>query len=198
MRERLNKVKLNIKNNKGFSIAEMLIAFALLSVVAICVFGAVTAGGNMFTRVDNDINIQFKSQTAMTQFQEQFMSCSTAITKMDGNVIYFSDSEKVYALRYDEDESKIYFGSSPISGAKANLPSNITAPLCSDVSGFNVTVNTTSSDIAGSVKVNLTITSGGKSYPTSQIFTFRNRPVYIKDAAEDGSYLNALVDTITA
>ncbi len=195
MRRELYKVKLNIKNNKGFSLAEMVVAFALLAFVAICVFGAVTAGGNMFTRVNEDVNLQYKSQTAMTQFQECFMPCSTAITKMEDGTVYFSDSEKVYALKYYE--GVISYASCEISSAKADLPTKTMAPLCSDVSAFKVTVNTPSGNIAGSVKVELTVSSGGKSYSTSQIFSFRNEPVYIKDAG-DGGYLNTLVDTITA
>ena len=193
---KLNRLKQNIKNNKGFSLGELLVAFALLSLVAFGVMMMLSAGTNMFTRTNQQINLQYKSQTAMAQFQQYFMACSSGITKQEDGLVYFSDDDTVYAFRYNDTDGSIYFASAPVSSAKTSLTAEkITDPLCSGVSAFTVTV-IAAGDSASSVSVSLTVADDDKSFATNQVFTFRNRPVYIKDKGES-TYLNTLVDTLT-
>ncbi len=225
------------RSNTGFSLAELIIAFALLSLVMITVIATVSAGSNIYTTTSRQINLQYKSQTAMAQFQQYFMMCSAGITKQDdgasevaddsddsedpedpegpaedpaepaddaeesgyGNsVIYFADGDTVYAFRLDTSDNKIYFSSSPISSAKTQLNNFTGDPFCSDVSGFVAEIiPSLSGDNASAVKLTLTVSDGNKQFSTSQIFSFRNPPVYIKEKGESESYLDALVDTLS-
>lgn len=192
------------KNNKGFSLVELIISFALLGVVAIGVFMVMSAGSNMFTSVDRQINVQYKSQTAMSQFQQYFMACSKGITVYDyeGNgIIYFDNGDEVCAFRYDSGGKAIYFGSAGTSSAKTDLTADkITDPFCSGVEGFSLTVlNQGSGANAQSIRVDLTVAdNSGKTYNSNQIFSFRNRPVYVSAPAdEESTLLDTYVDTIT-
>lgn len=191
------------KNNKGYSLVELIVSFALLAIVALAVLMVMNAGSNMFNSVDNEIDVQYKSQAAMSQFQQYFLGCSKAIcaTTSDG-VTYFADSKTVYAFRYSESDEKIYFASadydfgdtSSVSNVlTAMKPENITDPFCSDVTAFTASV-TTSAKNAQSVRLTLTVKNdGNKTAETSQVFTFRNTPSYISAPAEDKTMLETLI-----
>ncbi|MBR0112182.1 MAG: prepilin-type N-terminal cleavage/methylation domain-containing protein [Clostridia bacterium] len=249
MKKKIKQFNRFARSNTGFSLAELIIAFALLSLVMIAVIATVSAGSNIFTTTSRQINLQYKSQAAMAQFQQYFMMCSAGITKQDdgtseaadgsdgsgdsgdpdnpgnpddpgdpGNpgedpsesddgaeepgksnsVIYFADGSTVYAFRFDAGDNKIYFSSSPLSTAKTKLKDFTGDPFCSDVSGFVAEIiPSLSGDNASAVKLTLIVSDGNKSFSTSQVFSFRNPAVYIKDKGESESYLAALVDTLT-
>ncbi len=200
MKSKIIQLKKNLRGNKGFSLGELLIAFALLSLVAIGVMATISAGTNLYTTTNKQVNLQYKSQTALAQFQQYFMDCSTGITKQDDDVIYFSNEDTVYAFRLDADTNKVYFASSPVSSAATALIKNkITDPFCSDVSALTIEVYPLPSqdDRAGSVKITLTVVDGERSFSTNQIFSFRNNPVYIRNTDDGSSYLSTLIDTLS-
>lgn len=204
-------------NNKGFSLVELIISFALLGVVAIGVFMVMSAGSNMFTSVDRQINVQYKSQTAMAQFQQYFMGCSKGITVYDyeGNhAIYFADNTGFYAFFYDttaenpehKEEDKVWFKEVDYADAVADTDSlsgySGYSLFCSDVSDFNIEVFSTVDNgvrIAQSVRITLTVfDDNGKEFETSQLFSFRAKPVYIDAPVdEDSTIVDTLVSTLT-
>lgn len=174
-----------LRKNKGFSLVELIIAFSLLSIIAMAVLAVMNAGTNMFTSVDRELNLQNKSQNAMTQFQQYFMGCSKAICNTDGDITYFAGNNKVYAIK--KDGSNLYFGESDTASAATLTADNITDPFCSDVDNFSVAI-ISNRDKATSIKVTLTLKDeSGKTYTASQIFSLRNQPVHIKepDTSED-------------
>ncbi len=193
MFKRFKKLKKCIKNNGGFTIAELLVTMALFSLVAVGVMVMMSAGGNMFNRTNTQINLQYKSQNSMSQFQQYFMSCSTGICRQENGIIYFSDSENVYAFKFDENQNKIFFGQAPIGTASVELSAeNIADPFASGVSSFTADVSASSDTVASSVKITLTFEEAGKSYTASQVFAFRGKPVYIGSGS-----LQELVETLT-
>ena len=70
-------------NNKGYSLMELIVSFAILGFVAIAVLSVMNAGTSMFNTVDSEINLQSKSQIAMAQFQQYFIGCSQGICVQD-------------------------------------------------------------------------------------------------------------------
>lgn len=185
----MNLIK-KLKQNKGFSLVELIVAFAILSIVSLTVLMVMNAGTNMFTTVDKQINIQYKSQAAMAQFQQYFMGCSKAICKTDDdNITWFADDKNVYAIKFSD--GKLYFKQATYIQAATLTAADVTDPLCSDVGDFTATIINKGST-ATSVKISLTITDNtGKSYTANQVFSFRNSPVYVKesDSEVEGSTL---------
>ena len=138
-------------NNKGYSLMELIVSFAILGFVAIAVLSVMNAGTSMFNTVDSEINLQSKSQITMAQFQQYFIGCSQGICvqdfssleaeesssatsttestetteenqDIDGDfVAYVVDENTVYAFRFCEEEQKIYFGESTIANAGTEL-----------------------------------------------------------------------------
>lgn len=215
------------KNNKGYSLMELIVSFAILGFVAIAVLTIMNAGTSMFSSVDSEINLQSKSQIAMAQFQQYFLSCKGicvedySITEaeeessaeestteanteenqdIDGDfVVYVVNEEKVYAFRFCEEEQKIFFGEAPITTAATDLVlDKITDPFCSDVADFGVKV-IHSGDNAKSAKITLTVTSGkgSKTYTTSQNFSFRNKSLYVGTADNNLTKLQTMINTLT-
>ena len=193
MNKSIKEFKQKLNNNKGLSIAELIISFSLLAVVALGVMMILSAGTNMFTRIDSEINLQYKSQTAMAQFQQFFMNCSAGITKMDSNgVIYLCDDKKVYALRFDPEANEIYYGEQekPDESGVDSVVLNPADILCSDVESFKANVVPASKGGgAGYVRLELILSNGRHSFTASQVYSFRNRPhIY----ADYDSFINGV------
>ena len=186
----LIKIKKKTADNSGFSIAEFLVAAALLSMVVFTTVMLMSAGSNMFTVTNKLINLQYKSQTAMSQFQQYFMGADGGVTE-DGNTYYIADKadNKIIAFEYNAADSALYL----ISVSKDAFVSNGYSlegfdrqPLCTGVSGFNVETRATAwpvsleySKQATSASITLELTQQDKQYTANQIYSFRNTICYI-------------------
>ncbi|MCR5421981.1 MAG: prepilin-type N-terminal cleavage/methylation domain-containing protein [Lachnospiraceae bacterium] len=58
------------RNNKGFSLVELLIAVAIAAIVGASVFGFMTVGAKTFGVTSTDVNIQNEAQLAFNQIQD--------------------------------------------------------------------------------------------------------------------------------
>ena len=68
------------KDNKGFSLIELVIAIALLGIVSAMLLNFMTTGSTMFRRVSTDVSLQMESQVAMTQLREYVIDCNDTLT----------------------------------------------------------------------------------------------------------------------
>lgn len=169
-----------LRKNKGFSLVELIVSFAILSMIAITVLALMSTGTNIFTKVDEEINLQYKSQNAMAQFQQYFMGCSKAICNTDNNILYYADSKNVYALKFED--GKLYYAEVTHAEASTLTADNISDPFCGDVENFTASI-VSNKGKATSIRVTLSLQDeSGKSYSSSQIFSLRNQPVHIKEA----------------
>ncbi|MCR5604623.1 MAG: prepilin-type N-terminal cleavage/methylation domain-containing protein [Lachnospiraceae bacterium] len=67
------------KDNRGFTIVELLIAVALVGLVGSAVFGFMTVGARTFTSTSSDVNLQSESQLAFNQMQDIIIDTAVGI-----------------------------------------------------------------------------------------------------------------------
>ncbi len=197
----------NLKNNSGFTLAEMIISFALLSIVAFTTIMLMSAGTNMFTNVDKQVNVQYKSQTAMAQFQEYILSVDGGVMK-DGNAYVIADrngatdigSGRIIAFIYDEDEDKLFLlneSAQDVRMAGYDISGFDTQQFCSGVTDFEInTISESGTSMyvrkAISVSVSLEITEKDRSYVSTQSFALRNKPALVVMADTESGYSSRL------
>ncbi len=78
------------KNNKGFTLIELITTMAIMSVVALGVGLLMTSSTNMYSTVQTNINLQYESQIVMTQMQEFILETSGGILWDDTNNIMYT------------------------------------------------------------------------------------------------------------
>lgn len=102
-------------NNKGFSLVELLVSFAILGLVSTIIMGITVSGTNMFNRNKKILSLQYKSQLASNQLHNYLQNCDGALaagtdelwvarkgeSASQGTIYYFSkpDDENVIYLR---------------------------------------------------------------------------------------------------
>ncbi|MGN0155931.1 MAG: type II secretion system protein J, partial [Lachnospiraceae bacterium] len=78
------------KNDRGYSLVELIVAFAIFAVVGIAVFGFMTYSSNNYRRTNTDIKLQYEQQLAVNQVRDLIVESTSAI--------YFDESSKTLAI----------------------------------------------------------------------------------------------------
>lgn len=88
-----------MKNNKGFSLVELIVAFAILAIAGTAVYGLMTTSTNHFTKTGNDVGLQYEQQVVVNRLRDVLMGASDAIS--------YDDSSKTLVIYNQEDMGPI-------------------------------------------------------------------------------------------
>jgi len=84
-----------MRNNKGFSLVELIVAFAITAIAGLAVFGLMSAGTNHFTRTGNDVGLQYEQQVVVNRLRDVLLESSDALS--------YDDSTKELVVYSQED-----------------------------------------------------------------------------------------------
>ncbi len=106
-----------LKNNKGFTMVELVVSIAVLSLLSIGVTSLMTTGARNYSTVNTLVNLQYESQMALAQVQEYAIDCNYAINWNDtDNTLTIvnkgdADFDFVYhVFRLDNTDNTLYYG----------------------------------------------------------------------------------------
>ena len=197
------------RNNKGFSLVELLVSFAILGIVSTIIGVIMTSGSNMFSRNKKILDLQYKSQIASAQLNNMIQNCDGGIAIAENGDIYIATitapyekdvtgstgSAVIYALSRGslsgEDPNTIYLreinvaatsdGADGIAITPGSITlSNYTAqPFCSKVRSIDSTVGTAAAGHAKYINISLELAEGSTSYTKNISESFRSRPIYL-------------------
>lgn len=100
------------RNNKGFSLVELLVSFAILGIVSVIIGIILTSGSNMFTKNKKALSLQYKTQVASAQLHNHLQNCNAGIAA-DDNSLWAAHKEddnngEIYIFTLDDDENTVY------------------------------------------------------------------------------------------
>ena len=186
------------KDNRGFTLVEMIIAFAILAVVILMVSVIIQTGGGTYRTITTDINLQYESQLAMNQLQENVIDCNAFLSVgSDGTLYVFNKTgtQTYQAYQFRRDSGVLYLNSKTIntddiSGEPGLFDFDVTKrePMAEYIVGFTAeALCETDPDDADlrhvqSVRLRLSLKAGGAEWQGEQIIAPRNTVILLEGA----------------
>lgn len=115
------------RNNKGFSLVELIVAFAIAAIAGAAVYSMMSFSNNSFRNSSKDLGLQYEQQIVVNQIRDYILESSDAISYDSGSkslFVYSADSETettssgvvvekpfvdVTQLKFDSAAGEIYF-----------------------------------------------------------------------------------------
>ena len=177
-----------MKNDKGFTLIELIICIVIFGIIVAAVFGFMISGSKSYETVNGRINLQMDSQLTLNFINEYLIDCDTAVYSDGSNMLCIIDKASgggynAYVFRYIDTDTTLYFSKSVsvTPNADGSFACVMGTPeILSDmVDSFLVTLgiivdeNTTR---VGSVKMELSFNNSSTNKTFSHTVSLRNKP----------------------
>ena len=164
------------KNNRGFTLTELIVSAAILGIVALAASAFMIAGTRAYSSVNYSVRLQYAAQIAMAQLQEYTVDCTDGIA-WDGSMLYIVNGNDVHLFKFDSQADTLSY-------AKVRKADNLNEnTIASDLAAEHITdmdVNLSK----GPAEIKLQMQRNTKTYSATQIIAMRNRPVVEDSWAE--------------
>lgn len=182
------------KNKKGFTLVELVVGTAILSVIGLTVVMLMTSGTNMYRRVYRRSSVFYKSQISSAQLQEALVDCEFPIAMTD-DALLLGNVEKDSADNVTRNIYVYYFSAPGDDGSSSGeidlridtvddggniVPGEETVPFCKHCSSVRYTPSFSADGTVYAVKINMTVSRYGVSYSRNDVISLRNRPEILK------------------
>lgn len=174
------------RNNKGFSLIELIVAVAILTVAGVAIFGFVVNTSNSYSQTNKEVKLQYEQQLAVNQIRDMIVESDKgiyydatsktlalygAVKTESGNKIY-----PVTVIRFVETEGKMYFGTKDFTSVSEITFADVsnTKLLSENVTEFNVDLTNVKKD---KVQFQVTFTVGDRTQTVKETVALRNRLV---------------------
>lgn len=187
------------KDNRGFTLVELIVAIAIFVIVGAAAFGLMITSSRSYANVQTRIDLQLRSQQAMNQLSNYLIDANVgAAWDSASNSLYIIDTADSNALENQsaavhvfalDSSGNLNYGSSSaaptVTTASGKTTYAFSSPTASDlvVSGVqNLAISLTPVDAAADPKlvntaeIKLTIKKGTQTYSAIKTVTLRNRP----------------------
>lgn len=176
-----------MRNNKGFSLIELIVAVAILAVAGVAIFGFVVNTSNSYSQTNKEVKIQYEQQLAVNQIRDMIVESDKGIyfdaaskslalygaVKKDGSG---NKSYPVTVIRFMQPDGKMYFGTKEFSSVTEITFADVSTSklLSENVTEFNVDLTNVKKD---KVQFQVTFTVGEKEQTVKETVALRNRLV---------------------
>ncbi len=156
------------KNNRGFTLVELIVSMAILAIIAVGASAFMVAGTRAYSSLNYTVRLQYEAQLAMAQLQEYTVDCSEGIAwDPTESALYIANDGEVHVFDYDGTAQTISYG----TGASAEtLAFTADALVTEHVESISVVCQ------EKQVEILLNMARGNKRYSATQVIALRNRP----------------------
>ncbi len=186
MKRKLNQLK---ENNKGFTLVELLVSIALVSVVSVGVFGLLLSGSKSFNNISYSLRLQVESQLALTQMKEYIIDADAGIAWNNAQktlyIVNKDDTKPLTVIKLQD--GCIYLRCSEIIENIPDTDWNILTEHVEDLD-FSFAPMTGDPPAVATTPTELTLTlkmkRESKEYTGTQTIALRNAPLFKATWAE--------------
>ncbi len=189
-----------MKNNRGFSLIEVVVAIAVSSFVVFGITVITVTSQRAYTSLYNTANLQFNSQVAMSQLENRLVNCNAGIVYIENSntfcVVNVDKLDNIVLYTYKIDGNTLYY--SQMQGA-SNLPvenyaSFINTPakdgdiMSQNIVSLEIITDKTHKNI-NDITILATFENSQKSLPVNLNIALENKPYFTHDIADLLEYL---------
>ncbi len=175
-----------MKNNKGFTLVEMMVSISILSFIIVGLTVLLNSSTRGYSNMFRSTNLQYESQIVMSQIQERVIDCNGGIVWLDGSNTLLvvnknpDNSKTVHGIRMVGTE--MLYGTSTSSTDNDNAilnfsTANITSPMSQYLSGFEVVSPSVAGEIT-TIDIATEFEFDNRNYSARQTVALRNKPYY--------------------
>ena len=164
-------------NNRGMTLVEMIVAFAILGIVSASIFSMMLTGTKTYTKLTNTVKVQYDAQLASAKIEKNILNCNDAIYWTDNLIVMVQDNT-VHAYKLDTTTKTLSYGTETLDGeGKATLTMHMLAEY---VESMRIVSPATVS--AGEkvkyVQLNMYFKRNDKEYTMDKAVSLRNMPIF--------------------
>lgn len=175
------------RNNRGMTLIEMIVAFAILGVVSVAIFSMMLTATKTYTNLTSTVKLQYEAQLAMANVERYMVNCNEGMY-WDGKTLFLiNEEEGAQSLQvvYLKD-GELFYGSDEL--ANGSTSTLYTYLLAEHVTGMNVATLTDAEGLIRQAELTLTFQRNNKTYTGKKTIALRNKP--------SGKYTGTLNGTI--
>lgn len=195
------------KNNKGFTLVEVLVAVGILGIALVAITGFMVVGAKTFTSTSSEVNLQYESQLAFNQLQDMIVDTQRGIKQaavtggteavvpadvipadtVDEKKLYIYNENVAYVIIWNRAESRLYYEEygvttdamgEPILGAAVETD----ARMADYITDFDIDISKL--EAKSIVGVHMAFQKNNKSYDANYNITVRNKILVNKEMKE--------------
>jgi len=179
-------------DNRGFTLIEMLVCLVIFAIVVGAAYGFMMTGALSFNRINNNVDLQIKSDITMNQLSKYLMNCSAGVSFKNNTLFVVNEdasagsdgktgyTAKIFQLK---DDHCIYFVSVPaVMESDGSFSCVYTASdlLAKNTQSLNISlVSNTDGASVVSAKIEAVFSYAGNSLTSGRTVALRNHPLLI-------------------
>lgn len=150
-----------IRNNKGVSLVELIIAVAILSIVGIAICGFMAFGSKNFSVSTKNVKLQYEQQVVVNRIRDIILETSRGITFDDASskLLVFGDNQEATSEADKCSVSELILDSST---NKLKIKEGVKMPDSTKVSAIDLGPSSVLSDTVSAFKVDTSEVENGK------------------------------------
>lgn len=165
-------------NNRGMTLIEMIVAFAILGVVSVSIFSMMLTATKTYTNLTSTVKLQYEAQLAMANIERHIMNCNDGIS-------WDAANDTLFIVNEEENNKKnlqvIYLKNGELYYGENNLSDEGSATLtfyllAEHVTDMNMTLTPSGSNETKQVQLELTLERNNKTYTGQKTIALRNKP----------------------
>ncbi len=173
------------KENKGFTLIELMISLTIFAVLVTAVFSFMLAGSRSYSSVTSRLNLDVQSQLSLNQLESYIIDCNAGLYYADNTLYIFNKGTSgtqydVHVFKYDDASNQIKYGygknAANLVGGSFTCTVTASDLLAENVTAFSVTTVSDGTRLI-SASVSLSMTSNSSSIDAQKTIALRNRPI---------------------
>ena len=173
-------------NNRGMTLIEMVVAFAILGVLSVAVFSMMLTSTKTYTKMTSSIKLQYETQVALANIESRISNCNRGITwKVENGreelfLVSGEDNARSLEVIYlSGNQDKLYYGTASFESTDMTfylLAEHVASISVELLPTETVDGITKPAKEIKQVKLTLTMEQNGVSYTGQKTIALRNRP----------------------
>lgn len=169
---------MRVKNDKGYTLVELLIVIAILAIVGGIIFGFMLTSTQLFSGSKNEVDVQTEAQTTINWLNDMLAEAGYGVTYQEDSAaglhtLEIYNAENIYTITYVISEGKLYCEESKLESGGTKLVLTSNQLLAEYVTAFSLDTTTLTEENPLAI-ITLAMDKSGRKVELVRNVTLRN------------------------